>query len=59
MTYEYFISLIIGLFVSLTGINLTFFDVKAPAESRLTAEQVIDLEVQAEQEFRAAGGQYE
>jgi len=58
MTYEYFISLIIGLFVSITGINITFFDVKAPAETRLTAEQVIDLEVQAEQEFIANGGVY-
>lgn len=37
--------------------NPAMREVPAP-EQQLTAEQVVDLEVQAQQEFEAAGGTY-
>lgn len=58
MTLEQLIAWVVGMVSALTGINLPFAIPVAAPQPNLTAEQVVDLEVEAEQEFIANGGQY-
>ena len=48
------------LIIIVLGAIALFYTLSQPSEDRqLTAEEVVDLEVQAQQEFEQAGGQYE
>lgn len=53
------ILIIVGAVVVLGGGAMLYMKYQKPAESQqLTAEQVVDLEVEAERQFIEAGGQY-
>jgi len=51
--------MVVGLLVVALGVVAVWYTVsQSPKERQLTAEEVVDLEVQAEKEFVEAGGEY-